>query len=411
MRCDRWSQVKCPYEGRLVSPRYVYSSQTDETRTIAIVPSDIWGGKGALGCEFGTGFLHRIPDPTGKRGVGRLANPDSKEWSKKIEESQGRKGSNSNAEGGGGGSERAGEEGSKDSNSADGNGSGSSHDDQEDVPEGARLAEVNTENGREVHYSKVIAFGDAEFNLKNSGSASDVEGDVPGKQGKGQPSDERNRNNHPSAETTPVKEAPHVQSPSLEELKSSRETTPSQSPELQKRTGEMGSPDVKPPQPVSLAETNSHQVLQSMQRSEQPSGSQELKAPVPPSVPDSAPGGPPLPPPRPSMPIAPVAPSAPAPVAPTPPGQPPVAPSGPPQPPVAPSNMAPVPPQAPQPPVAPQQLAYQPPLMQTGSPVDQQATYAPPVLPPTHVEGVHAQQPMGQQPPGNAQSSMSFLDF
>ncbi len=50
------------FKGKCVS-MYVYNVLSDDTRVVPIVPSDAWGGRGILGCEFGTGLLHRIPDP------------------------------------------------------------------------------------------------------------------------------------------------------------------------------------------------------------------------------------------------------------------------------------------------------------------------------------------------------------
>ncbi|CAD7934935.1 unnamed protein product [Amoebophrya sp. A25] len=50
------------FKGKCVS-MYVYNVESDETRAVPIVPSDAWGGRGALGCEFGTGLFHRIPNP------------------------------------------------------------------------------------------------------------------------------------------------------------------------------------------------------------------------------------------------------------------------------------------------------------------------------------------------------------
>ena len=40
---------------------YVYSALTDAVRVATVVPSDLWGGGGLLGCETGSGYLHRLP--------------------------------------------------------------------------------------------------------------------------------------------------------------------------------------------------------------------------------------------------------------------------------------------------------------------------------------------------------------
>ena len=40
---------------------YVYNSQSDVVRSVALMPSLSWGGNGLLGAEVGTGYLHRFP--------------------------------------------------------------------------------------------------------------------------------------------------------------------------------------------------------------------------------------------------------------------------------------------------------------------------------------------------------------
>lgn len=40
---------------------HVYNSESESTRIVHIVPSYRWGGQGCLGCDIGTGFIHRIP--------------------------------------------------------------------------------------------------------------------------------------------------------------------------------------------------------------------------------------------------------------------------------------------------------------------------------------------------------------
>ncbi|XP_067108411.1 Golgi reassembly-stacking protein 2-like [Osmerus mordax] len=40
---------------------YVYNTDTDNCREVAITPNSDWGGEGSLGCGIGYGYLHRIP--------------------------------------------------------------------------------------------------------------------------------------------------------------------------------------------------------------------------------------------------------------------------------------------------------------------------------------------------------------
>ena len=40
---------------------YVYNSDSDVVRVVALMPTYNWGGKGLLGAEVGTGYLHRLP--------------------------------------------------------------------------------------------------------------------------------------------------------------------------------------------------------------------------------------------------------------------------------------------------------------------------------------------------------------
>lgn len=40
---------------------YVYSSESDVVRVVTLMPTFSWGGKGLLGAEVGTGYLHRFP--------------------------------------------------------------------------------------------------------------------------------------------------------------------------------------------------------------------------------------------------------------------------------------------------------------------------------------------------------------
>ncbi len=40
---------------------YVYSSESDAVRVVTLMPTMSWGGRGLLGAEVGTGYLHRFP--------------------------------------------------------------------------------------------------------------------------------------------------------------------------------------------------------------------------------------------------------------------------------------------------------------------------------------------------------------
>lgn len=48
------------HEGRSLK-LYVYNSNDDSCREVAITPNSNWGGEGSLGCGIGYGYLHRIP--------------------------------------------------------------------------------------------------------------------------------------------------------------------------------------------------------------------------------------------------------------------------------------------------------------------------------------------------------------
>jgi hypothetical protein len=41
---------------------YVYNSDSDVVRVVALMPTFSWGGRGLLGAEVGTGYLHRLPN-------------------------------------------------------------------------------------------------------------------------------------------------------------------------------------------------------------------------------------------------------------------------------------------------------------------------------------------------------------
>jgi GRASP55/65 PDZ-like domain len=43
---------------------YVYNSDTDVVRVVALMPTLSWGGAGLLGAAVGTGYLHRLPSST-----------------------------------------------------------------------------------------------------------------------------------------------------------------------------------------------------------------------------------------------------------------------------------------------------------------------------------------------------------
>ncbi|XP_046680896.1 Golgi reassembly-stacking protein 2 isoform X1 [Homalodisca vitripennis] len=48
------------HEGRALK-LYVYNTELDTCREVAITPNSTWGGEGSLGCGIGYGYLHRIP--------------------------------------------------------------------------------------------------------------------------------------------------------------------------------------------------------------------------------------------------------------------------------------------------------------------------------------------------------------
>jgi hypothetical protein len=45
----------------VVMDLYVYNSESDMVRVVVIMPTLSWGGRGLLGAELGTGYLHRLP--------------------------------------------------------------------------------------------------------------------------------------------------------------------------------------------------------------------------------------------------------------------------------------------------------------------------------------------------------------
>ena len=40
---------------------YVYNQDSDDVRTVVLMPSTQWGGEGILGASVGSGYLHTIP--------------------------------------------------------------------------------------------------------------------------------------------------------------------------------------------------------------------------------------------------------------------------------------------------------------------------------------------------------------
>merc|ERR1719359_1358186 len=42
---------------------YVYNADTESVREVTMAPNNDWGGEGCIGCDIGTGLLHRIPAP------------------------------------------------------------------------------------------------------------------------------------------------------------------------------------------------------------------------------------------------------------------------------------------------------------------------------------------------------------
>ena len=40
---------------------YVYNQDSDDVRTVVLMPSTQWGGEGILGASVGSGYLHTLP--------------------------------------------------------------------------------------------------------------------------------------------------------------------------------------------------------------------------------------------------------------------------------------------------------------------------------------------------------------
>lgn len=54
------SEILMVHADRIVE-LYVYSSESDVVRIVTLMPTLSWGGRGLLGAEVGTGYLHRFP--------------------------------------------------------------------------------------------------------------------------------------------------------------------------------------------------------------------------------------------------------------------------------------------------------------------------------------------------------------
>eukprot|EP00933_Yihiella_yeosuensis_P045421 TRINITY_DN40792_c0_g1_i1.p1 TRINITY_DN40792_c0_g1~~TRINITY_DN40792_c0_g1_i1.p1 ORF type:complete len:408 (-),score=122.46 TRINITY_DN40792_c0_g1_i1:258-1481(-) len=52
---------------------YVYNADSETVREATLVPNNDWGGEGCIGCDIGTGLLHRIPAPRRPPGGGLAA--------------------------------------------------------------------------------------------------------------------------------------------------------------------------------------------------------------------------------------------------------------------------------------------------------------------------------------------------
>jgi len=58
---------------------YVYNSESETVREVILMPNTDWGGDGCIGCDIGTGLLHRIPVP--RRTPGAREQSSSREVS------------------------------------------------------------------------------------------------------------------------------------------------------------------------------------------------------------------------------------------------------------------------------------------------------------------------------------------
>lgn len=57
---DMLAEVLWVHVDRIVEI-YVYSTETDMVRVVTLMPTNSWGGRGLLGAEVGTGYLHGFP--------------------------------------------------------------------------------------------------------------------------------------------------------------------------------------------------------------------------------------------------------------------------------------------------------------------------------------------------------------
>ncbi|XP_054258703.1 Golgi reassembly-stacking protein 2 [Macrosteles quadrilineatus] len=79
------------HEGRALK-LYVYNTEMDTCREVAITPNSGWGGEGSLGCGIGYGYLHRIPIrgiPEVGTPASTLISPSQNEQTKKVTEGLG----------------------------------------------------------------------------------------------------------------------------------------------------------------------------------------------------------------------------------------------------------------------------------------------------------------------------------
>lgn len=53
---------------------YVYNTDSETVREVILVPNTEWGGEGCIGCDIGTGLLHRIPAPRRPPGAPPIAS-------------------------------------------------------------------------------------------------------------------------------------------------------------------------------------------------------------------------------------------------------------------------------------------------------------------------------------------------
>lgn len=71
---------------------YVYSSESDVVRVVTLMPTNSWGGRGLLGAEVGTGYLHGFPKSvrqTDGRSVERKVRMGVRPTQAALEETEG----------------------------------------------------------------------------------------------------------------------------------------------------------------------------------------------------------------------------------------------------------------------------------------------------------------------------------